>query len=183
MSYVVHLKGFSPYKPSQGTALGDKTFLKKLYIFQALLSSRMPSRELNEWSHFMENSPKFDFEESFKKQRKINFLFKNALGCSKEPSTCHWPCYKPSHAAMLGKDKKKPLKKTNLLHNGLECFWEDSSFKLNKEVEEEINSSIGKCVTSWLVVICVGETSACKWINLTSYKYVLKECPKSFNAL
>jgi len=46
------------------------------------------------------------------------------------------------------KKKKKPKKKRNL-----EYSWKDSSLKFKKKGEEKMNSNIGECFTSWIMVV------------------------------
>jgi hypothetical protein len=49
--------------------------------------------------------------------------------------------------------------------------------------QKKLKRSIGKCLTSWLVVVVDEETSSYKWTNLPSCDFGLKQCPKNFNAL
>jgi hypothetical protein len=53
----------------------------------------------------------------------------------------------------------------------------------NFNSKKKLKKYIGKCLTSWLVVILHEETSSCKWTNLPSCDFSLKQCPKNFNAL
>jgi hypothetical protein len=53
----------------------------------------------------------------------------------------------------------------------------------NFNSKKRLKRNIGKCLTSWLMVVINGETSSCKWTNLPSCDFALKQCLKSFDVL
>jgi hypothetical protein len=64
---------------------------------------------------FYKTPPSLILKKASKKQKGKHFLLKNALKCSREHSMCHRPHCRPFHVAVLGEDKKKPLKENKFL--------------------------------------------------------------------